>query len=119
MANIPRSGFGDFVGPIGFNEPMNPFMMPNWDPTPSTGVGDFVPIQGFNEPMNPITGMAGCACGSRRRGMGAVAVPTWAATLPAPLNGVDPVLGVPWVYWGLGVGAAVIVVPMLGKKGRR
>lgn len=118
MANIPRSGFGDFVAIQGFNEPMNPLWQPNWDPSvASGGVGDFVPILGFNEPMNPFTGMSGCACGSRR-GMGAVAVPGWAATLPAPLNGVDPALGVPWVYWGLGAGALLFVVPML-KKGRR
>ena len=118
MANIPRSGFGDFAPIVGFNEPMNPFMMPNWDPSvASGGVGDFVPIVGFNEPNNPFTGMSGCACGTR--GMGAVAVPQWAATLPAPLNGVDPVLGVPWVYWGLGVGALFVIPAVLGKKGRR
>jgi hypothetical protein len=51
--------------------------------------------------------------------MGAVAVPTWAATLPAPLNGVDPVLGVPWVYWGIGVVGAVVILPMVSGKGRR
>jgi hypothetical protein len=118
MANIPRRAMGDFVQ-AQFPEPNNPIWRPNWDPSNATGMGDFVPAN-FPEPNNPIwrpAGLSGCACGS---GMGAVAVPTWAATLPAPLNGVDPVFSVPWVYWGIGGVGALIILPLaFGKKGRR
>ena len=119
MANVPRRGFGDFVTGQ-FPEPNNPIWRPNWDPGVSTGFGDFVAAN-FPEPNNPIwrpAGLSGCGCGGGR-GMGAVAVPTWAASWPAPFNGVDPVFGVPYVYWGMGVGAAVIILPMMSKKGRR
>ena len=135
MAGITkRRSVGDFVGPASFPEPNNPLynykkVQPNWDQNPIVTMGDFVFPAFFPEPNNPIwpdthTGIRGIGCGGSCGGtcsdcgMGAIAVPAWAATLPAPLNGVDPVLSVPWVYWGLG-GASLLVLPMLFKKGRR
>lgn len=119
----------DFV-PGNFPEPWNPIWQANWDQHSGTGqaivalagLKDFVPGN-FPEPHNPIAPGMGCSggCGGSCSdcGMGSFAVPAFAATWPAPLNGVDPVLGIPWVYWGGGV-AALVVVPMLfGKRGRR
>lgn len=138
MAGIQkRRSVGDFVGPAYFPEPNNPLynyktVQPNWDQNPVVTMGDFVFPASFPEPHNPIypdthtgirgIGKMGCGggCGCSDCGMGAIAVPTWAATLPAPLNGVDPVLSVPYVYWGLGAVALLVVVPMIsGRKGRR
>ncbi len=117
-----RRGLRDFV-PGNFPEPYNPI----WQP----GMGDlrdFVSAE-FPEPYNPIypdthTGIRGMGCGGgcgcADCGMGAIGVPAWALALPAPLNGVDPALSIPWVYWGLGIGGLLVVGPMLfGKKGRR
>jgi hypothetical protein len=125
-----KHGMNDFV-PGNFPEPYNPIwqtpMQPNWDQTPQIAMGDFVDAN-FPEPNNPIwrpggIGGIGCGggCGCADCGMGALAVPAWAMTLPAPLNGVDPAIGVPYVYWGLGAAALIFVVPMLtgGKRGRR
>ena len=117
-----RRGQGDFVRG-NFPEPYNPI----WHP----GMGDlrdFVSAE-FPEPYNPIypdthTGIRGMGCGGgcgcSECGMGALAVPAWAMTLPAPLNGVDPALSIPWVYWiGGGIGLLVVAPMLFGKKGRR
>lgn len=57
----------------------------------------------------------GCACGGGcRGGMGALAVPTWAASLPAPLN--SSAMGIPIVYLGLG---AIALYFFSTRKGRR
>jgi hypothetical protein len=121
---VKRRGLRDFV-PGNFPEPYNPI----WQASLGN-LRDFVSAE-FPEPYNPIypdthTGIRGIGCGGSCGGtcsgcgMGAIAVPAWAATLPAPLNGVDPVLSVPWVYWGLGIVGVVVVLPMIsGKKGRR
>jgi len=130
MYQQKHGGLNDFV-PGNFPEPHNPIwqtpMQPNWDQTPQIAMGDFVDAN-FPEPHNPIwqAGMGSVGCGGTCGGscsdcgMGAIAVPAWAASLPAPLNGVDPVLSVPYVYWGLGAVTLLVVVPMLsGKRGRR
>ncbi len=123
-----HGGLADFVN-AGFPEPHNPIwqtpMQPNWDQTPQIAIGDFVDAN-FPEPHNPIwqSGMGSIGCGGTcggtcsECGMGAVSVPSWAMSLPAPLNGM---LGpLPTVYWGGIALAAIFVLPMvLGKKGRR
>lgn len=119
-----RTGLADFVYG-NFPEPHNPIwqtpVQPNWT---GVTVGDFVPAN-FPEPNNPIyrpgygIGSVGCGggCGCSDCGMGAIAVPTWAATLPAPLNTSWGPL--PVVYWG-GIGiAAIFVLPALLGKRRR
>lgn len=117
MANVilRRRGVGDFVN-AAFPEPNNPIWRPNWDPNAVDGMGDFVRAY-FPEPQNPI-GM-GCACGCGGEcGMGAIPVPSFAASWPAPLN--DSWAGLPVVYWIGGVAAAAIVLPMVfGGRRRR
>jgi len=110
---LRRRGLRDFV-PGSFPEPHNPIVSMN-------GLRDFVPGN-FPEPHNPLYGMAGvgCACGGKCDdcgGMGAVAVPTWAASLPAPLN--STAAGFPVVYWAAGGLAALVVLPMILGGGRR
>ena len=120
--NMPRVGMGDFVA-AAFPEPVNPLLVqPNWDPSVQNGMGDFVAAR-FPEPNNPIYrpaglsgcggGDCGCGCGG---GMGAVSVPTWAASLPSPLNAMWGPL--PAVYWG-GLALAAIVLPMAFRSGGR
>ncbi len=127
--NVPRASLGnlrEFVN-ASFPEPHNPIMalVPNYDPKPGS-VGDFVWAT-FPEPHNPISGpgfggMGGCGCGGSCggcSGMGAVTIPTWALSLPAPLNGM---LGpLPAVYWIGGGVAALLILPLVmgGKRGRR
>jgi len=62
---------------------------------------------------------SGCGC-TGCSGMGAfdLAVPTWAATLPPPLNGYL-VPGIPTVYIGLGLAALLILPAMMGGRGGR
>ena len=125
------SSLRDFT-PGNFPEPHNPIrldIVPNWEPETGggnfrlrrRGLRDFVPGN-FPEPHNPLYGMAGvgCACGGKCDdcgGMGAVAVPTWAASLPAPLN--STAAGFPVVYWAAGGLAALVVLPMILGGGRR
>ncbi len=122
-----KHGMNDFVH-ANFPEPWNPIwntpMQPNWDQTPQIAMGDFVDAN-FPEPNNPIwrpggIGGIGCGggCGCSDCGMGALSVPAWAMTLPAPLNTMAGPL--PVVYWIGGGLAAIFVLPaLLGKKGRR
>jgi hypothetical protein len=120
-----RRGLADFVN-ANFPEPYNPIWQ--GQATGIRGLADFVDAN-FPEPHNPIysnwpkgiRGM-GCGCGggcSGDCGMGALAVPAWAMTLPAPLNTMAGPL--PVVYWIAGGLAAAVVLPMLmgGKRGRR
>ena len=122
---IMRRGVGDFVN-ANFPEPHNPIWRPNWDPS-MDGVGDFV-LADFPEPYNPIwhgqaRGIRGIGCGGgcgcdSCSGMGALTVPAWALSLPAPLN--ESSAGIPNVYWGLGLlGGGLILPAVFGKKGRR
>jgi hypothetical protein len=124
-----KRGMNDFVS-ANFPEPYNPIwqtpMQPNWDQTPQISVGDFVDAN-FPEPYNPIwqkgsMGSIGCGggCGCADCGMGALSVPAWAMTLPAPLNTMAGPL--PVVYWIGGGIAALLVLPAVlggGKRGRR
>src|SRR5271154_3551491 len=92
-------GLNDFVNG-NFPEPYNPVfnrvVQPNWDQLPgisglgALGLEDFVDAN-FPEPYNPIWqnpagasgkgGIGGCGCGGGSDcGMGAIAVPTWAAS---------------------------------------
>lgn len=125
MANVQlRRGFGDFV-PGAFPEPHNPIwfgVRSNWD-FHNGALGDFVPAW-FPEPHNPIwpnNGMSGCGSGCRCddcAGMGAIAVPAFAANLPTFLQG--SAMGVPVVYLaGGGLALLGLALAMSGKKGRR
>jgi hypothetical protein len=133
-----RPDMGDFV-PGGFPLPWNPVFA-------DSGVGDFV-WGGFPLPQNPVGARAsaygslpkapdlpmalighgngaeldagdcgmGCGCSG---GMGALEIPAWAMTLPAPLNG--QVAGIPTVYLAGGLLAVFFILPMIGgRKGRR
>lgn len=124
---IARRGMNDFVR-AGFPEPHNPIYQPNWDQTPVAalagidgGLEDFVDAN-FPEPHNPIynsmSGVGcGAGCGCDSCGMGALSVPSWALSLPSPLNTMAGPL--PVVYWIGGGVAALLVLPMLFKRGRR
>jgi hypothetical protein len=127
LARRHGSSLRDFV-PGNFPEPHNPIWQgrgPADADLPS--LADFVDAN-FPEPHNPIwqapgsMGSIGCggSCGGGCAdcGMGALSVPAWALTLPAPLNG--SMAGFPTVYWIAGGLAAVVVLPMLlGRRGRR
>ena len=121
MARPHGSSLRDFVR-AGFPEPHNPIWQSSgMDPAGEVpSLRDFVDAN-FPEPHNPIGGMGGVGCGAgcgcSDCGMGAVAVPVWATTLPAPLNG--SMGGFPTVYWIGGGLVAMLVLPMLFKRGRR
>lgn len=106
-------------------------VQPNWDQYPGSGVSvgaleDFVRAH-FNVPENVIWNQnkgirgvgcgGGCGCDSCSGGMAGVGVPSWAATWPSPLN--QTAVGIPVVYLIGGGLAALVVVPMLFKRGRR
>ena len=121
--NNGNNGISEFVK-ANFWEPWNPFSptwqaQPNWGQMPGMGhTGDFV-LANFPEPHNPF-GMSGCGCGGSCSacGMGQVAVPSWAASLPSPLNQIWGPL--PVVYWGIGGMAALLILPaVMGGRRRR
>ncbi len=141
-------GLQDFV-PAGYPLPYNPITLadfvPGGFPLPFNPV--FFPSAGGSLPKSPNLPMAaigakngkaaiaaaasagcgGCGCGGSCGGcggMGDIAVPSWAMSLPSPLDSASnwPVLGVvPNVYVALGVAALIFFIgaPFVGRSARR